>query len=51
MIGCDDTFKADYHILSIVSTANGMIDWMFRNFITNVVLKIYKTLKRSHIEY
>ena len=30
----DDTFKADNHILSLVSRANIMIDWMVRNFIS-----------------
>ena len=31
-VGFDDIFKADNHILSIVSRTNGMIDWMVRNF-------------------
>ena len=46
----NDTFKADNHILFIVS--NGMIAWMVRNVISKVadVLKIYKTLIRSHME-
>ena len=42
----DDTFKADNHILSIVSRANGMIVWMVIDFISrkaNVILKAYKT--------
>ena len=52
-VGFDDTFKADNHILYILSRANGMIGWMVRYFISkeaNVVLRIYKTLIRSHIE-
>ena len=39
----DDSFLADNHILSIVSGANGMIDWLVINFFSredNVVLKI-----------
>ena len=49
----DDIFKAGNHILSIVSKANGMIGWMVSNISkeVKVVLKIYKTLKRPHIEY
>ena len=46
--------KADNYILSIVSRVNGRIRWIVRNFIsreTNVILEIYKTLIRPHIEY
>ena len=53
-IGFDDTFKADNHILCIVSRANGMISRMVRNPISreaNIILKIYKILIRPHIEY
>ena len=35
-IGFDDTFKADNNISFIASWANGMIDWMVRNFISRV---------------
>ena len=48
------TFKADYHILSNSSRANGIIDWMARNFISreaNVLLKIHKTLIKLYLEY
>ena len=37
-----------------VSRANEVIGWIMRNFIlkeVNVVLEIYKTLIRPHIEY
>ena len=50
----DDAFKADNHILSIVLRANERIGWMVRNFISsevNIVLKIYKILIRSQMEY
>ena len=50
----DNIFKADNNILFIVLRANGMLGWLVRNIIsreTNVVLKIYLTLIRPHIEY
>ena len=53
-IGFDDTFKADNHILAIVSRANRKIGWMVRNLISreaNGVFKIHITLIRPHIEY
>ena len=52
-VSFDDTFKADNHILSIVSRVNKMISWMVRNFISREanLLKIFKTLKRLHVEY
>ena len=31
--GFDDVFKADNHILSSVSRANGMIGWIVGNYI------------------
>ena len=48
LVGFDDTFKADNHILSIVWKANEMTGWMNRYIISrevNIVLKIYKTLE------
>ena len=53
-LGFVDLFKANNYILSIVSKANGIIGRVVRNFNsreTNVVLKIYKILKRSLSEY
>ena len=51
-MGCfDDTLKANNHISL---SGNGMIGWMFRNFISreaNIVLKIYTTPIRPYIEY
>ena len=41
-------------IFSIITMANGMIDWMFRNFISkkaNVVLKICISLIRTFVDY
>ena len=37
--GFDDTFKADNQIFSIVSMANGMTDWMVRNF--NIQMQMF----------
>ena len=50
-VGFDDTFTSDNHILFIVLTANRMIGWMVRNFISkeeNAVLKIYEA-QRPHV--
>ena len=50
----DEAFKADNHMLSIVSRKRRTIDKMDRNFISimkNVVLKIYITQISLYIEY
>ena len=33
VVGFDDGFKSDNHILFTVSRTNGMIDWMDGNFV------------------
>ena len=53
-ISFDDTFKAENHILSFVMSANKLISWMVKDFISreeSVVLKIYikKTLIKAQI--
>ena len=44
-VGFNDTIKADDHIFSVVLRVNGM------QREANIVLKIYKTLIKPHIEY
>ena len=46
----DDAFKADSHILSIVSKVNRMIGWMVIPR-EAIFLNIYKTQIKPHIEY
>ena len=52
-VGFNDILKVDNPILSILSRANGMIDWMVNDIISKevyAVLKISKA-KRPHVEY
>ena len=54
VVDFDDSYEADYHILSIRSRSNRMISWIATKFIsreTNVHFKLYKTRKRPHIKY